>query len=240
MNRVRTYGFASTMRFALPLVVVPAALAACGSKPSSSSTPSFSTPPIIASQESATLAMSGIDTKNAPDLDKVGKESIKPIMHSFADSLGVECSECHAPKMGASMPAAAAPPPPSGAGGGMWMGMGMGMGGTGMGAMGMGSHYDFDAWTPNKHIAAKMWSEFVQKLAFKNGDPLYCDSCHQKKAKFLDRSDDSALGDWMHQNFVEKLVQKDGQPLQCATCHGKPFDGQFLDKWAAEPAPMKE
>ncbi len=87
--------------------------------------------------------------------------------------------------------------------------------------------------TPRKRVAERMYTEFVQKLRFKDGAPLYCDSCHQGKAKFLDRSNESGLRDWMHDNFATKLVKKDGSELVCATCHGTPMNKHFLEGWAA-------
>jgi hypothetical protein len=218
MTAVRRSRLAAFLSRAMPFAVVPVALVACASK--NPAPAGAAMPPIEASKEGSALSSAGLDPKNLPALDKLGKDNLKPVMHSFADSLGVQCSECHAPAMKTG-PSATAPAP----------GPAMGMGD--MGGM-KSSPYDFDVWTPNKRIAAKMWSEFVQKLSFANGDPLYCDSCHQQRAKFLDRSDDDKLGQWMHDNFVAKLVQKNGQPVECATCHGKPFNGSFLDGWALE------
>ncbi|MFO0679218.1 MAG: cytochrome c3 family protein [Polyangiaceae bacterium] len=86
--------------------------------------------------------------------------------------------------------------------------------------------------TPNRNIAEKMYSEFVVKMRFKDGAPLYCDSCHQGKADFLDRSSKEGVGKWMHENFATKLVQADGSPVNCATCHGRPFVPTFVDGWA--------
>ena len=51
----------------------------------------------------------------------------------------------------------------------------------------------FAADTPQKRVAQKMWDEFVRKLSLPDGQPLYCDSCHQGKLTFLDRSDTSAV-----------------------------------------------
>ncbi len=90
---------------------------------------------------------------------------------------------------------------------------------------------DFKVMTPQKYIAEKMWDEFVRKLSM-NGSALYCDSCHQGSATFLDRSDKKALGAFMKENFVVKLTRKDGAEHSCATCHGDPFNGEILSGWA--------
>ncbi|MBS2018793.1 MAG: hypothetical protein JST00_38355 [Deltaproteobacteria bacterium] len=94
-----------------------------------------------------------------------------------------------------------------------------------------GTRFDYQAATPQKNVTAKMWTNFVSGLAQKDGSALYCDSCHQGKAKFLDRKDDEALGNWMAANFVDKLARADAAKHDCATCHGKPFDGAFLGSW---------
>lgn len=93
-----------------------------------------------------------------------------------------------------------------------------------------GGKTDFKAETPEKKIAAKMWSSFVQGLKMADGKAIFCDSCHQGTAKFLDRTDEDALRTWMKQNFVGKLARRDGAEHGCATCHGNPFKGDFLDE----------
>jgi cytochrome c7-like protein len=90
---------------------------------------------------------------------------------------------------------------------------------------------DFAARTPRKLIAAKMWDEFVVKLAFAaDGAALFCDSCHQGRTRQLDRSDKKILGKWMAANFVEKLKRKDEKDHECETCHVD-MDMRFLSKW---------
>lgn len=91
---------------------------------------------------------------------------------------------------------------------------------------------DFRAWTPNKKIAGKMWDEFARKLAFEDGKPLYCDSCHAGHMQFLDRHDKKELAKWMEDNYVAKLRRVDKKDHGCETCHGDPFEGQFLKTWA--------
>lgn len=95
---------------------------------------------------------------------------------------------------------------------------------------------DFSVDTPEMAIAAGMWDKFVRGFNGPNG-PIYCDSCHQGKKEFLDRSNDKALKGWMKDNFVGKLTRKDGQATNCATCHGDPFKGEFLDDWVPPPNP---
>jgi hypothetical protein len=95
-----------------------------------------------------------------------------------------------------------------------------------------GSKIDYEAVTPKKNVAKKMWTSFVRGLQKKDGSALYCDSCHQGKMEFLDRADPKALGAWMKNNFVEKLARRDGAEHACATCHGEPFDGDILAAWS--------
>jgi hypothetical protein len=90
---------------------------------------------------------------------------------------------------------------------------------------------DFAAPTRRKKIAAKMWDEFVVKLSLQ-GQPLFCDSCHQGRIKQLDRSDKKALGKWMDANFAQKLVRKDGKDEACESCHVD-WDMHFLTTWGA-------
>jgi hypothetical protein len=90
---------------------------------------------------------------------------------------------------------------------------------------------NFSAPTPMKNVARKMWNEWVRGYTL-NGQPVYCDSCHQGREKFLDKRDKKALSAWMEANFVKQLDRKDKQPVECATCHGEDFDGDFLAKWS--------
>lgn len=92
-----------------------------------------------------------------------------------------------------------------------------------------GTGLDFKAPTRNKAIAVRMWNEMSKPFTLSENRTLYCDSCHQGKSKFLDRSDTQALGAWMSTNFVHGLQKKDGAELTCATCHGSPLVGRFLE-----------
>jgi len=93
---------------------------------------------------------------------------------------------------------------------------------------------DYAAPTPMKAVAAHMWEEFSRKLAMSDGAPLYCDSCHQGRMKFLDRHDKKALSGWMDANFVDKEKRKDGKDHGCETCHGDPFEADILGKWSGK------
>jgi len=91
---------------------------------------------------------------------------------------------------------------------------------------------DYAVMTPMKKVTMHMWNDFVRGLALENGTALYCDSCHQGRAKYLDRHDKKALGAWMDQNFVAKVKRRDGKEHTCATCHGDPFEPSILARWA--------
>ncbi len=94
-----------------------------------------------------------------------------------------------------------------------------------------GERFNYRAETPNKKLTRKMWSTFVRGLARKDGEPFYCDTCHQAKTTFLARDDDAALEHWMQVTFVDALVRRDGASHDCTTCHGADFDGSFLETW---------
>ncbi len=74
----------------------------------------------------------------------------------------------------------------------------------------------------------------MTKLRFKDGGLLYCDSCHQGQAQFLDRSDLAAVGLWMQINFVDQLERVDGLPHGCETCHGDPLNYDLISDWSAD------
>jgi hypothetical protein len=85
--------------------------------------------------------------------------------------------------------------------------------------------------TPRKEVARKMWTRFVVALQRTDGTAIYCDTCHQGKMTFLDRTDNEALATWMQANFVDGLVRKDRATQACGTCHGEDGNGAFLDAW---------
>lgn len=95
---------------------------------------------------------------------------------------------------------------------------------------------DYSAPTPKKFIAERMWDEFVRGyVRAADGEPLFCDSCHQGKAKFLEKGDKKALGAWMEDHFEHGLKRRDETAVSCASCHGDPFEGDILDVWAKGP-----
>jgi hypothetical protein len=85
--------------------------------------------------------------------------------------------------------------------------------------------------TPQKKIAEHMWDDFVRRLTLEDGSLVFCDSCHQGKAKTLDRSDKKALGEAMRASFVDKLKRADGQDHKCTTCHASESDFGIFARW---------
>lgn len=173
-------------------------------------------PTLVPSQALAALKKAGVridlplnravSAALAADTRENEHTRVLAIMHAFKDALGVECTFCHATK---------AP------------------GGGGNQANDK-PQIDFDVKTEKMAIAEHMWNDWVQnfKLA-DDGSQIFCDTCHQGKAEFLDRSDESRLKAFMKTQFASKLVNADGSAVHCSSCHGQPFDGEFLDKWAA-------
>ncbi len=99
---------------------------------------------------------------------------------------------------------------------------------------------DYTADTPRKRIARKMWDRMVRGLRFGDGSAIYCDSCHQGAATFLDRRDpspDGTLAHWMQAAYVTPLQGSDGASAGCASCHGTPFVPDFLRQWALPDEP---
>lgn len=95
-----------------------------------------------------------------------------------------------------------------------------------------------DTRTPNMNAAIAMWDHFVRGLTTKDGQPLFCDSCHHGAELVLDRRDTEKLAIWMDENFVSKLARKDKQEHACPTCHGEPAVMKFIPLWkAGKPFP---
>ncbi len=93
---------------------------------------------------------------------------------------------------------------------------------------------DPKAPTDAKRIASEMWRRYSRDLVTIDGAPVYCDSCHEGRLRFLDRSDPKALSQWMLANYVRKLRRKDGSRVECSTCHGRPFEPRILENlWHA-------
>ena len=92
---------------------------------------------------------------------------------------------------------------------------------------------DFAAPTEHKKIAERMWNEWVHGVKLKSGSaetPMYCDSCHQGRAEFLDKTSHEELAKWMKAEFVGRM-DRGAEATSCKTCHGEPFDPAFLEKW---------
>lgn len=96
---------------------------------------------------------------------------------------------------------------------------------------------DFAADTRRKRVAKRMFNEMVRVLSLENGDPVYCDSCHQGAMVMLDRRDKGKVSDFMSDVLVGKMKRVDGRDHDCETCHGDPPDFKFLTAWKDEPAP---
>jgi Cytochrome c7 and related cytochrome c len=88
---------------------------------------------------------------------------------------------------------------------------------------------NFAASHPMKNVTRHMWNEYVKGISF-DGGQLYCDSCHQGKAEFLDKSDKKALAAWMDAEYTKRM-KRNGQAQTCATCHGEPFKPEFIEDW---------
>jgi hypothetical protein len=95
----------------------------------------------------------------------------------------------------------------------------------------------FNADTRRKRVAKRMWNEITRLVAFDNGDPVYCDSCHQGAMFVLDRSDKSKVSDYMSDHLVGKMKRTDARDHDCGTCHGDPPDFGFIATWKGKPAP---
>ena len=89
---------------------------------------------------------------------------------------------------------------------------------------------DPKAPTDAKRISAEMWHRYSQDLETVDGEPVYCDSCHKGRLRFLDRSNREALSQWMRVNYVDRLRAKDGSRMECPTCHGRPFEPKIFDR----------
>jgi hypothetical protein len=93
---------------------------------------------------------------------------------------------------------------------------------------------DFAKMSPRKRVAKRMWNDFVRNLAMEDGQPVYCDSCHQGSVQGLDRRDKKLLASYMDDVFVGKLKRADGKDHDCGTCHGDPPEFKLLKGWRAE------
>lgn len=97
---------------------------------------------------------------------------------------------------------------------------------------------DFRAPTANKKLTVRMWNEWVRgkRLVLDDGastEPLFCDSCHQGKARFLERADGDRLAVWMARELTARVQSERGESHTCASCHGEgaSFKSKFLEGW---------
>jgi hypothetical protein len=95
---------------------------------------------------------------------------------------------------------------------------------------------DMKAKTRNREIGSGCWKTFVQPLRDEKGGPIFCDSCHNGKAKFLNRSDVEAVKKFMEDEYEHKLTRADKKETECATCHGEAVELKIFDKLWKAPA----
>lgn len=90
---------------------------------------------------------------------------------------------------------------------------------------------DFARASARKRVAKKMWNEIVRQVAMADGQPVYCDSCHQGSVHALDRRDKAIVASYMDDVFVGLLKRSDGKEHDCGTCHGDPPEFSFVQDW---------
>jgi Cytochrome c7 and related cytochrome c len=89
---------------------------------------------------------------------------------------------------------------------------------------------DFKAPSDNRNVTSAMWKQYVSDLKYRDGKPLFCDSCHQGQAKFFFRdSPITQTSNWMSNNFIAPFERKDGTEQACTSCHGNPFDSDIIE-----------
>lgn len=119
----------------------------------------------------------------------------------------------------------------------------LGYGAKGDGASGCtGCHTaDFKAETTNKAIARQMYDRWSVGLEVEGGGAVFCDSCHDGRAKVIDRSDTPALKAFMKAEYQDKLQAHDGAGASCATCHGTDLEIAIFEKvWKVPMPPSAE
>jgi hypothetical protein len=74
----------------------------------------------------------------------------------------------------------------------------------------------------------------VRQLEFRDGTPVYCDSCHSATTVFLHRQTEERpnLIRYMQSEYVDQLRRRDGAQMGCTTCHGFPVNFRFLPRLA--------
>jgi len=103
----------------------------------------------------------------------------------------------------------------------------------------LGCHAEdaFSADTRRKRIAKRMYNEMVRALTLRDGEPVYCDSCHDGTMYMLDRENSAKLVKHMSETLVGQLARVDGRNHDCSTCHGEPPDYHMLTTWKGTTAP---
>jgi hypothetical protein len=103
----------------------------------------------------------------------------------------------------------------------------------------LGCHAEeaFAADTRRKRVAKRMYNEMVRALTLRDGEPVYCDSCHDGTMHMLDRRDTAKLTKHMSETLVGQFARVDGRVHDCTTCHGEPPDYHMLTAWKRTSAP---
>lgn len=103
----------------------------------------------------------------------------------------------------------------------------------------LGCHAEerFDADTRRKRVAKRMYNEIVRVLALRDGEPVYCDSCHDGNLFMLDRRDEAKVTHHMNAVLVGQMMRIDGRPHDCTSCHGDPPDFKMMTTWKYTTAP---
>jgi hypothetical protein len=96
---------------------------------------------------------------------------------------------------------------------------------------------DFKADTRRKRVARRMWDQITRVVTTRDGEPVYCDSCHDKALFHLDRHDPAATAAYMSTFMVGHLRRADGRTHDCTTCHGDPPDFRLISDWKEAAAP---
>jgi hypothetical protein len=96
---------------------------------------------------------------------------------------------------------------------------------------------DFASDTRRKRVAKRMYNEIVRVLTLRDGEPVYCDSCHDGTMHMLDRRETVKVSTHMSENLVGQMARVDGRPHDCTTCHGDPPDFKMLTTWKLTTAP---
>jgi hypothetical protein len=89
---------------------------------------------------------------------------------------------------------------------------------------------DYEKVTRNIKVTRQMWDHFVVNLRDAQGGALFCDSCHNGKAKSLDRASMEGLQRIMETDYQGKLTRADKKPHDCSTCHGAGPEPKIIEK----------